>query len=193
MIVERIPAMPLGNKKTLARKAAGTVLLKMLQDRDPEVVELCLNNPNMVEAHLFKIINREDTTPDTIMMVARHPNWSTRGLIRFSLARNAAHAPVAVRPFSYQHEIHGPAGTLCGPFAAGDRQALRTPRALCGAGKNPEQGLGEEVIEIAEEEMAEFDAERKKAEISDENEEDIARGKTNNVRWAAAKRRKKRK
>ena len=33
MIIERIPTMPLGNKKTLAKKAAGNVLLKLLQDR----------------------------------------------------------------------------------------------------------------------------------------------------------------
>ena len=33
MIMERVPTMPLGNKKTLAKKAAGNVLLKLLQDR----------------------------------------------------------------------------------------------------------------------------------------------------------------
>jgi hypothetical protein len=88
MLVERVPTMPLGNKKTLAKKAAGTVLLKLLQDRIPEVVALCLNNPNMVEGHLYKVINRIDTPLETILMIAEHPVWSCRPLIRFALVRN---------------------------------------------------------------------------------------------------------
>ena len=35
MLIERIPTMPPGNKKTLAKKAAGAVLLKLLQDSYP--------------------------------------------------------------------------------------------------------------------------------------------------------------
>lgn len=89
MITERIPAMPLGNKKSLAKKAAGTILLKLLQDKDAEIVQLCLNNPRLTEAHLFKVISRSDTSAETIRMIAGHPNWSIRTLIRISLARNA--------------------------------------------------------------------------------------------------------
>ncbi len=157
MIVERVPTMPLGNKKTLARKAAGAVLLKMLQDRDAEVVQLCLNNPNMVEAHLFKIINREETPVETITMIARHPNWSSRGLIRFSLARNPL-TPLSLSvPFLESmklmdlRELHADPSlpVTIRPFV--HRELLRR-------GKDPEAGLGEEVFEIAEEEMAELEA-----------------------------------
>jgi len=89
MIVERIPAMPLGNKKALAKKAAGPVLLSLLRDRDHEVVQLCLSNPRLTEGHLFKVISRPDTAGETIRMIADHPNWSCRSLVRLSLARNA--------------------------------------------------------------------------------------------------------
>lgn len=88
MITERIITMPLGNKKTLAKKATGTVLLKLLQDRDPEVVTLCLNNPHLTEGHLFKIISRADSVAETIRMIAVHPNWSSRSLVRLALVRN---------------------------------------------------------------------------------------------------------
>jgi len=63
VIMEKIPSMALGVKKSLAKIAAGNVLLKLIQDGYPEVVALCLNNPHLVEAHLYRIINREETGP----------------------------------------------------------------------------------------------------------------------------------
>ncbi len=88
MITERIPTMPLGLKKSLAKIAVGNILLRLLQDHDPEVISLCLGNPRLVEAHLYKIISRKGTPADTVRMIAQHPNWSTRQLIRFALVRN---------------------------------------------------------------------------------------------------------
>lgn len=172
MIVERIPAMPLGNKKTLARKAAGAVLLKMLQDRDPEVVELCLNNPNMVEAHLFKIINREDTTTYTIVMIARHPNWSTRGLIRFSIVRNPR-APLSLSvPFLTSMKLTDLRELYADPLLPVTVKPF-VHRELLRRGKDPEHGTEEEVIEIAEEDIAEYDEEMRRQDISDRNDEEI--------------------
>jgi hypothetical protein len=89
MIIERIPAMPLGIKKTLARRAAGSVLFTLLLSRDTEIVQICLGNPHLMESHLFKYISRENSLPETIRMIAEHPNWSSRAAIRLSLARNA--------------------------------------------------------------------------------------------------------
>ncbi len=95
IIIERIATMPLGNKKTLAKKAAGSILLKLLQDSNPEVVQLCLNNPYLVEGLLYKVISHAKTVADTIRMIAEHPTWSSRSLIRFSLVRNA-HTPLSL-------------------------------------------------------------------------------------------------
>jgi hypothetical protein len=89
MIVERIPAMPLGIKKTLARRAAGNVLFTLLLSRDAEIVQTCLGNPHLMESHLFKYISRENSLRETISMIAAHPNWSSRATIRLSLVRNA--------------------------------------------------------------------------------------------------------
>lgn len=88
IIIERVPTMPAGNKKTLAKKAGGAVLLSLLRDADAEVVRYCLNNPYLTEAHLFKVISRADTIAETVRMIAEHPNWASRSLIRYSLARN---------------------------------------------------------------------------------------------------------
>jgi hypothetical protein len=88
IVTERIPGMPLGLKKSLAKMAVGNVLLKLLQDPDPGVVALCLNNPRLTESHLYKVISRKDAISETIRMIVEHPNWSSRSLIRYALVRN---------------------------------------------------------------------------------------------------------
>ena len=170
MIVERIPTMPLGNKKTLAKKAAGNVLLKMLQDRDAEVVQLCLNNPNMVEGHLFKVINRDDTNADTIMMIATHPNWSNRSLIRFSLVRNAATPLTLSVPFIKSMKLMDLYELHADPLLPVSVRPF-VHRELFNRGKDPEQGRTEEVFEIDEEEMEESTAEAMRHELSERDEE----------------------
>ncbi len=42
-----------------------------------------------MESHLFKYISRGDSLPETISMIAEHPNWSCRTAVRLSLVRNA--------------------------------------------------------------------------------------------------------
>jgi hypothetical protein len=88
IVTERIPGMPLGLKKSLAKMAVGNVLLRLLQDPDPGIVALCLNNPRLTEGHLYKVISRKDAISETIRMIAEHPNWSTRSLIRYALVRS---------------------------------------------------------------------------------------------------------
>lgn len=89
IIIERIPTMALGLKTALAKMAAGNVLLKLIEDGIPEVVKLCLNNPHLVEAHLYKIINRRQTSPETIRMISGHSKWSSRSAVRQALIRNS--------------------------------------------------------------------------------------------------------
>ncbi len=170
MINEQVPTMPLGNKITLARKAAGGVLLKLLLDADAEVVKLCLNNPHITEGHLFKVINRKGTRAETIVMISEHPNWSSRPLIRFSLTRNA-HTPlaraarfIAEMKIMDLRELHADPSTpvTVKPFV--HRELLRR-------GEEPGQTREERVFEIDEEEIAEIEAEEGMMIESDEEEE----------------------
>ncbi len=94
VVIEKIPTMPLGIKRTLAKTAAGEVLSAMLQDGDVEVVRSCLDNPRMVEAYIFKLITRKDASPITVRMIAGHPRWSCRYTIKLALVRND-HTPLA--------------------------------------------------------------------------------------------------
>jgi hypothetical protein len=92
---EQIPTMALGLKKSLAKIAVGSVLLKLLQDHNSEVIALCLNNPRLVESHLYKIVSRRDTIAKTVVMIADHPNWSLRPALKFALIRNE-HTPLSL-------------------------------------------------------------------------------------------------
>jgi hypothetical protein len=167
MIIERVPTMPLGNKKTLAKKAAGNVLLALLRDRDAEVVGLCLNNPSMVEGHLFKILSRAQTTAETVVMIAKHPNWSNRSLIRTALVRNAL-TPLSLSvPFLRTmklmdlRELHADPSlpVTVRPFIH---------RELLKRGKDPGESLKEELFEIDEAELEELDAEVTRYELAEE-------------------------
>lgn len=170
IINERIPTMPLGNKKTLAKKAAGSVLLKLLLDANAEVVKLGLNNPHITEGHLFKVISRTDTRAETILMIAKHPNWSSRPLIRFSLARNA------LTPLSFSarflsemkimelRELHADPSVpvTIKPFIH---------RELLLRGEEPKPDVEEQVFEIDEKEIAEIEAEGTMPDIIDDKEQ----------------------
>jgi hypothetical protein len=172
MIVnERIPTMPLGNKKTLAKKATGGILLKLLHDADPEVVKLCLTNPHITEGHLLKVISRKDTRAETILMIAGHPNWSNRSPIRFSLARNA-HTPLS-RSVEFLSEMK--IMDLRELYADPSVPVTIKPfihRELWGRGEEPKKFLEEQIFEIDEEEIAEIEAEGTMPEIVDDGEQE---------------------
>lgn len=158
MIIERIPTLPLGNKKTLAKKAVGNVLLKLLQDSDTDVVQLCLNNPHLVEGHLYKVISRADTVAATIRMIAMHPNWSSRPLIRFSLARNG-HTPLSLSVrFLKSMKIMDLRELYADPSLPVTIKPF-VHRELWERGQQPGKAGGEQVYEIDEEEMEALDAE----------------------------------
>jgi hypothetical protein len=170
IINERIPAMPLGNKKTLAKKAAGEVLLKLLFDPDAEVVKLCLNNPHITEGHLFKVISRKDTRAETILMIAEHPNWSSRTPIRFSLVRNA-HTPLSLSVrFLAAMKIMDLRDLSADPSLPVTIKPF-IHRELWQRGEEPTQAVEEKVFEIGEEEMAEIEAEGGFPKLVDEEEQ----------------------
>jgi len=158
IINERLITMPLGNKKTLSKKAAGSVLLKLLFDADTEVVQLCLNNPRITEGHLFKVISRPDTRAETIRMIAEHPNWSGRSLIRFSLVRNV-HTPLSISTrYIAEMKIMDLRELYSDPSVPVTVRPF-IHRELWERGEEPKLVVEEKVFEISEEEMEEFEAE----------------------------------
>lgn len=153
IIIEKIPTMDLGLKKTLAKLAAGEVLQKLIQNGYPEVVKLCLDNPYLVEGHLYKIINRHSTTSVVIKIIAEHPKWTTRSLIKVALVRNA-HTPLALSAAFISgmsvmdlHDVYRDPSTpiTIKPFIH---------RELLSRGENPEAIPQEKIFDIDEEDEA---------------------------------------
>jgi hypothetical protein len=94
IVIDKLPTLALGVKKTLAKVAAGDILLSLIADGYPDVVRICLDNPHLVEAHLYKVISRKTTTAGTIRTIAESRNWTCRYHIKFALIRNE-HTPLS--------------------------------------------------------------------------------------------------
>jgi len=65
MIAERVPTMPLGTRKRSPESRLSGPAQNAGRTATREVVRLCLNNPNMIEAHLFKISQPRGTHQPT--------------------------------------------------------------------------------------------------------------------------------
>jgi hypothetical protein len=149
IVMERIPTMPLGNKKSLAKMAVGNVLFRLLQDADAEVVALCLDNPRMPESHLFKLISRKDTPAETIRMIAGHRSWSVRPLVRYALVRNE-HASLAVSErFLRAMKVTELRELYADPTLPPGVKPL-VYRELIGRNEEPKEQIDEPVFEIGE-------------------------------------------
>lgn len=92
-ISEKIPAMALGVKITLAKRASSNVLMKLIEEGLREVVAVCLDSPYMTEGDIYKIISMKKISLHIIRMIAEHPKWSARYQIRWELIINK-HAPL---------------------------------------------------------------------------------------------------
>lgn len=87
-IIGRMKEIPLGQKMTLARRGSGRVVQMLLTESQKQVVPLALDNPYLTEAHILKVLSREDVRPLVVESLARHEKWSLRYSIRLALVRN---------------------------------------------------------------------------------------------------------
>jgi hypothetical protein len=87
-ISEKMLSMPLGIKRSLARKASSNVIIRLMEDGMKEVVPLCLENPYMTEGVICRIINMKRIASHVIRQIADHPKWSSRYDVQWSLIRN---------------------------------------------------------------------------------------------------------
>lgn len=94
VIIERIPTMPLGIKKALTKRAGSTILMRLIEGGEKDVVALCLDSPFMTEAEIYKILHNKTVHAEVIKQIAEHPKWSYRYQIQRVLIYNA-YAPLS--------------------------------------------------------------------------------------------------
>lgn len=77
-----------GERTSLARGTDRQVLDRLAHDRDPRVIAALLDNPRIIERDVVRIAALRPTNPDVLRVVAAHPRWSQRGLVKKALAFN---------------------------------------------------------------------------------------------------------
>lgn len=87
-IIQQIPAQPLGNKLTLARRGTAAILEALLREGLQNVLEICLDNPHLKEGALHQFLNSSHATAEAISMVARNSRWKSRPNIRLAILKN---------------------------------------------------------------------------------------------------------
>ena len=87
-IIQRLPAQPLGNKLTLARRGTAAVAEALLKEGIAPLVDACLDNPHLKEGSVHQFITSAASTAETISIVGRSSRWKGRPNIRLAILKN---------------------------------------------------------------------------------------------------------
>lgn len=87
-IIQQIPAQPLGNKLTLARRGTAAVVDALLREGLQNVLEICLDNPHLKEGSLHQFLTSSHATAEAVSLVARSSRWKSRPNIRLAILKN---------------------------------------------------------------------------------------------------------
>jgi hypothetical protein len=80
--------VPLGVRRSLARRSDIGLIERLLGDPDPAVVANLLNNPRVTEVEVVLMAARSPVREEVLTAIARHPRWGVRRRVRVALAHN---------------------------------------------------------------------------------------------------------
>lgn len=89
-LITRLPQLPLGQKITLARRAAARVAGALLAEGHPQVLAAVLDNPYLTEAQVLKVLSREKLPAGIVPAISHHRKWSCTYNVRLALVRHPA-------------------------------------------------------------------------------------------------------
>ncbi len=87
--------LPLGMRKTLARKPDFKLIQRIAKDQDHRVIEHLLNNPRLTEKDVIRIGATRPTSPRVLETIYHHPKWICRYSVKKTLACNP-YAPLSL-------------------------------------------------------------------------------------------------
>jgi hypothetical protein len=94
LVIERVKQLPVGEKLKLARRGPARVAGALLAEGHADVLPIVLQNPFLTEAQVVRVLWRTSIPPHVVVVIAEHPKWSVRYLVRLALVRNQ-HTPLA--------------------------------------------------------------------------------------------------
>jgi len=80
--------VPLGVRRSMARRNDIGVIERLLGDPDPAVIENLLNNPRITELEVVRMAARSPVREAVLTAISRHPRWGIRHRVRVTLAHN---------------------------------------------------------------------------------------------------------
>jgi ribosomal 50S subunit-associated protein YjgA (DUF615 family) len=83
-----VAKIPLGVRRSLARRNDIGLIERLLGDPDPAVIENLLNNPRITELEVVRMAARSPVREAVLVAIARHPRWGSRRRVRVTLAHN---------------------------------------------------------------------------------------------------------
>jgi hypothetical protein len=90
-------SVPLGERKSLARRPDRDTLQRLLADPHPDVIRRCLRNPRLTEDDVVKLAARRPGRGDVLTETARS-RWVHRPRVRMTLVMNPATPLQVVAP-----------------------------------------------------------------------------------------------
>ncbi|HEY5999351.1 MAG TPA: hypothetical protein VI078_08665 [bacterium] len=87
--------VPLGVRRSLARRNDIGLIERLLGDPDPAVVANLLNNPRITEVEVVRMAARSPVREEVLTAIARHARWGVRDRVRVALAHNPG-TPTAI-------------------------------------------------------------------------------------------------
>lgn len=94
---EQLESSPLGWRKALARGTNRAMLERLLYDKHPQVIEILLNNPRVLERDVVKMAALQPTSEHALRTIFSHPRWIRRYTIKKALVFNPYAATSMVR------------------------------------------------------------------------------------------------
>lgn len=87
--------IPIGVRKSLARKPDSRLMQRIAKDQDHRVIEQLLNNPRMTESEVIKIGATRPTSPKVLDAISKHPRWINRYRVKKTIVFNP-YAPLSL-------------------------------------------------------------------------------------------------
>ena len=86
-VIAKLPQLPLGQKITLARRSPARVAGALLAEGHSPVVKAALQNPNLTEAQVLRVLSRDKLPPVVVKFIAQDGKWSHVYNVRIALIR----------------------------------------------------------------------------------------------------------